>query len=138
MRADVMKCNVFITPGVPKEMKLMFERDVLPRVKEIGGGDAVILSRTLHTFGLGESAIAEMLGDLMNRDRNPSVGTTVSNGIVSLRINSRSNSRDEAVRQLEETDSACRSCAGRSDFRKGRPHAATSSRPTSRSHRGKK
>ena len=75
-------------PGVPKEMKAMFTRDVLPHITAASGG-AVILSRTLHTFGLGESAVAEKLGDLMRRDRNPSVGTTVSNGIVSLRINAR-------------------------------------------------
>src|SRR4051812_21180123 len=66
-------CRVFVMPGVPKEMKAMFRRDVLPHIESAGGG-AVILSRTLHTFGLGESAVAEKLGDLMRRDRNPSVG----------------------------------------------------------------
>jgi competence/damage-inducible protein CinA-like protein/molybdenum cofactor synthesis domain-containing protein len=111
-RSDrVQQCEVFVTPGVPKEMKMMFERDVLPRIKG-GASDSVILSRTLHTFALGESAIAELLGDLMKRDRNPSVGTTVANGIVSLRINSRFDSRDEAMKQLEETDRACRDKLG--------------------------
>ncbi|MBC8106139.1 MAG: competence/damage-inducible protein A [Anaerolineae bacterium] len=111
--SDAPQCEIFITPGVPKEMKMMFERDVLPRVRERGGSsDSVILSRTLHTFALGESAIAEMLGDLMRRDRNPSVGTTVANGIVSLRLNSRFDSRDEAQRQLDETDGACRAALG--------------------------
>src|SRR4029450_7800660 len=53
-------CRIFVMPGVPKEMKGMFERDVLPHLRENSGG-AVILSRTLHTFGLGESAVAEKL-----------------------------------------------------------------------------
>src|SRR3954470_19300571 len=44
-------CRVFVMPGVPKEMKAMFSRDVLPHLKQMSGG-AVILSRTLHTFGL--------------------------------------------------------------------------------------
>src|SRR5687767_12534199 len=79
-------CRVFVMPGVPKEMKVMFARDVLPHVKQMGGG-AVILSRTLHTFGLGESAVAEKLGPQMMRGRNPSVGTTISGGVVSIRIN---------------------------------------------------
>ena len=91
-------CRVFVMPGVPKEMKIMFTRDVLPHVKKQGGG-AVILSRTLHTFGLGESAVAEKLGDLMRRDRNPSVGTTVTGGVVSLRVNARFGSLDEATRR---------------------------------------
>src|SRR3954471_4340958 len=57
-------CRVFVMPGVPKEMKSMFTRDVLPHVTEASDG-AVILQRTLHTYGMGESAIAERLGDLM-------------------------------------------------------------------------
>ena len=101
------RCHVFVLPGVPKEMKIMFDRDVLPKVKEQTQG-AVILSRTLHTFGLGESAIAEKLGDLMRRDRNPSVGTTVSGGIVSLRVNARFPSESQARPQLEQTVDACR------------------------------
>jgi nicotinamide-nucleotide amidase len=98
-------------PGVPKEMKLMFTRDALPAVRAAGGG-AAILSRTLHTFGLGESAIAELLGDLMKRDRNPSVGTTVSGGVVSLRVNSRFSSVEEARQNLESTVELCRTALG--------------------------
>jgi len=81
IEAQIGKCRVFVMPGVPKEMKIMFQRDVLPHLRDTAGG-AAIVSLTLHTFGLGESAVAEMLGDLMRRDRNPLVGTTVANGIV--------------------------------------------------------
>src|SRR5205809_1919103 len=104
-------CSIFVMPGVPKEMKTMFTRDVLPHIQGCTGG-ACILSRTLHTFGLGESFVAEKLGDLMKRDRNPSVGTTVSQGIVSLRINSRFDSRDLAQLHLDETVNACRDALG--------------------------
>jgi nicotinamide-nucleotide amidase len=93
-------------PGVPKEMKIMFARDVLPVIEKAGGG-AAICSRTIHTFGQGESAIAEMLGDLMKRDRNPSVGTTVSGGVVSLRVNSRFETRERAQQEMERI---CREC----------------------------
>jgi nicotinamide-nucleotide amidase len=110
--------RVFVMPGVPKEMKIMFARDVMPHIAaEVGG--AVILSRTLHTFGLGESAVAEKLGDLMRRDRNPSVGTTVANGIVSLRVNARFASKDEARKQLDETTELCRSALGELIFGHG-------------------
>src|SRR5258708_10590513 len=61
-------CDVFVMPGVPKEMKAMFLCDVLPHIQEQTGG-AVILSRTLHTFGLRESAVSRTLGDLMRLDR---------------------------------------------------------------------
>lgn len=104
-------CRVFVMPGVPKEMKAMFLRDALPHITSAAGG-AVILSRTLHTFGMGESAVGERLGDLMQRRRNPSVGTTVSGGVVSLRVNSRFGSREEAGAELERTAERCRAALG--------------------------
>ncbi len=103
--------KIFVMPGVPKEMKAMFERDVLPAIREKAGG-ALILSRTLHTFGRGESSVAESLGDLMKRDRNPSVGTTVSDNYVSLRVNARFATRDEAKKQLDITEFECRERLG--------------------------
>ena len=107
----VVPTRIFAIPGVPKEMKAMFTRDVLPHIQQSTGG-AVILSRTLHTFGLGESFVAERLGELMKRDRNPSVGTTVANGIVSLRINARFEARDLAHQKLDETIRACGEALG--------------------------
>jgi nicotinamide-nucleotide amidase len=104
-------CDVFVMPGVPREMKVMFTKDVLPHVKQRGGG-AVILSRTLHTFGMGESAVAEKLGPLMKRNRTPSVGTTVANNIVSLRINARYPSLAEAADHMEQTTTACEAALG--------------------------
>lgn len=103
--------SIFVLPGVPKEMRVMFNLHVLMHVVN-QGGRSFILSSTLHTFGVGESAIAEKLGNLMRRDRNPSVGTTVSGGVVSLRINSRFTSIDEAEKQLEATEAACREALG--------------------------
>jgi nicotinamide-nucleotide amidase len=105
-------CRIFVMPGVPKEMQAMFARDVLPHISSASGTGAVILSRMLHTFGLGESWVAEQLDDLMRRDRNPSVGTTVSGGIVSLRINARFDSRERAQEELESTELACREALG--------------------------
>jgi len=104
-------CRIYVMPGVPKEMKLMFQRDALPHVQHAGGG-AVILSRILHTFGLGESLVAEKLGDLMDRRRNPIVGTTVSGGIVSVRINAKFQTMEEARRQLADAELMCRSVLG--------------------------
>jgi nicotinamide-nucleotide amidase len=104
---------VYVMPGVPKEMKEMFHRSILPELRRLAGdGGAAIVSRTLHTFGAGESLIGERLGDLMDRRRNPSVGTTVSGGVVSVRINSYFASRDQALAELEQAATACRQCLG--------------------------
>lgn len=111
MAATVGDCQVYVVPGVPHEMKAMFTLDILPHLTACSNG-AVILSRTLHTFGLGESMVGERLGKLMDRTRNPSVGTTVSGGIVSLRINARFPSIEQAQRELEATDVQCRQALG--------------------------
>lgn len=110
-------CDIFIMPGVPKEMKIMFERSVRPKLAgaesdRVDPASSVILSKTVHTFGIGESVVAERLGDLMRRDRNPSVGTTVSNGYVSLRLNAYFPTRAQAESQLADTDRACRAALG--------------------------
>src|SRR5688500_6698099 len=108
-------CQIFIMPGVPKEMKIMFQRTIAPKLSAADAActpGACILSKTLHTFGLGESAVAEKLGDLMRRNQNPSVGTTVSNGYVSLRINAYFDSRETAQRELQQTENACRQALG--------------------------
>lgn len=110
-RLPTADCGLHSLPGVPREMKQMFTNHVLPWVKERSAGSA-ILQKTLHTFGMGESNVAERLGDLMRRYRNPSVGTTVSNNIVSLRINARFESAARAGRELDQTITACREKLG--------------------------
>jgi nicotinamide-nucleotide amidase len=105
------RCRIFAMPGVPREMRIMFRDHVAPLLSPMSRG-TVILTRTLHTFGLGESNVGEMLGDLMDRARNPSVGTTVSGGVVSLRIASRQKGREEAEEALEKTVAECRRVLG--------------------------
>ena len=105
--ATVGECRVVVVPGVPKEMRRMVADHVLPFARERSAG-AAVLSRTVHTFGRGESDVAALLGELMTRGRNPSVGTTVSGGIVSLRLNCRAATAGEGRAMLDETEAACR------------------------------
>jgi nicotinamide-nucleotide amidase len=113
-----LTCRIFVVPGVPKEMKAMIAGAVMPFLRANSGG-AVILSRTLHTFGMGESAVAEKLGDLMKRDRNPSVGTTVANGFVSLRVNCRATSLALGETEIATMVAACRAAVGDLIFGEG-------------------
>ena len=53
---------VYAVPGVPYEMMEMFERAILPDLRErqrAAGTTSVIVSRTLRTWGASESALAE-------------------------------------------------------------------------------
>ncbi len=66
-----------LLPGVPKELRAMMNDVVLPRLRARadgqGGGERVVRSRTLRTTGIGESALADKLGDY-----GPQLGPNVS------------------------------------------------------------
>jgi nicotinamide-nucleotide amidase len=75
----------FALPGVPMEMKQMFAESVLPELKRLASGQAIVVKK-LKCFGAGESTIAEMLGTMMQRGRNPLINCTASSGIITLHI----------------------------------------------------
>ncbi len=95
--------HVFVTPGVPREMKGMFDDAIEPRMQAFTGSADTLLTAKVNTFGLGESDVAQKLGDLMARDRNPTVGTTVSDGLCSVRIRVRHADPATAARLRDET-----------------------------------
>jgi nicotinamide-nucleotide amidase len=99
---------VFILPGVPSEMREMYRRHVAPAIEALlrereAKARSVILTRKVNTFGMGESALGQRLGSLMARDRNPKVGTTVSDGVVGVRIRSEFNDADLARHEMDAT-----------------------------------
>ena len=56
---------VVLLPGVPREMHGLLVEEVLPRiVARQGGSRRVVLSRTVRTTGVSESALAERVGPL--------------------------------------------------------------------------
>jgi nicotinamide-nucleotide amidase len=87
-------------------MHEMFSRAIAPRIKNLQTGkpSEVLLTRTIHTFGTGESNVAEMLGDVMTRGRNPLVNCTVANGIISLRINARAETPQQAAAMFKPVE----------------------------------
>ena len=54
---------VAMMPGVPREMRGMLAEELLPAIKARSKGEeSVVLSGTLRTTGIAESAIADLLG----------------------------------------------------------------------------
>lgn len=104
LAATLGACRVFCLPGPPREMIPMFESDVLPAVRPAGA--PAIAKRTLGTFGIGESALAERLGARMTRGREPAVGTTASGSVVSIQVVARG--ADAAAR----ADAEMAACVG--------------------------
>lgn len=85
----------FALPGVPMEAKRMFEESVLPELKRLAGGQAIVVKK-LKCFGAGESTIAEMLGTMMQRGRNPLINCTASSGIITLHIIATAENKEKA------------------------------------------
>jgi len=94
--------TIVALPGVPAEMKVMFESAVLPLIEAAGTGQVTVVGR-LHCFGKSEARIGDALADLMQRGRNPQVGTTASEAVISIRILATAASAAEAE-QLLQTD----------------------------------
>ncbi len=58
---DGVERVVFAVPGVPHEMKEMFERAIMPELQRRSGDPSVIASRVLRTWGESESGLNERL-----------------------------------------------------------------------------
>ncbi len=79
--------RVFALPGVPAEMKEMFDAVVAPRISVALGPDRPIIRHAIvRCFGIGESDMEARLGDMISRQHSPRVGITVSAATISLRI----------------------------------------------------
>jgi molybdenum cofactor synthesis domain-containing protein len=72
-------------PGPPREMRPMWSDWVLPRLEARGLG-AEIEIRTFRLAGIGESQVADLLGDALLRAANPTVATYARADAVDVRI----------------------------------------------------
>jgi nicotinamide-nucleotide amidase len=116
VRSGAGTCDVYCLPGPPNEMKPMLLERVIPSLRQPEG--VAVRTHVLHTLGMGEGDLAQKLGPLMDRARNPLVGTTASGGVVSIRVRFEGSDAD-AERATRETVTACRAAAGEYVFGEG-------------------
>jgi len=90
-------------PGVPLEMKQMFEESVFTELKGFAGEQTIVVRR-LKCFGAGESKIAESLGGLCQRDRNPLINCTTEHGVITLHIIATAKDKDKAQQMAEKDE----------------------------------
>ena len=76
---------VVALPGPPPEMRPMWSDEVVPRLDELGLG-AEVASRTYRLAGIGESQVAELLGEPLLRAPNPIVATYARVEAVDVRV----------------------------------------------------
>src|SRR5918998_90071 len=88
-------------PGVPSEMRGMFEETLEPLIR--ARTDGSIVSRTLWFAGIGESALAEKVQDFLDAT-DPTVAPLAGQGRVRLRITTRANTEEEAQEKIRPVE----------------------------------
>ncbi|HKS69073.1 MAG TPA: CinA family nicotinamide mononucleotide deamidase-related protein, partial [Ktedonobacterales bacterium] len=96
-------------PGVPHEMRRMWEHEVLPRLRPHTG--SVLVTRTLRVAGLGESSVEERLQELLH-ETNPTVATYAKQDAVDVRISAKAAAEDEARALLAPVEARARELLG--------------------------
>jgi len=99
--------RVIITmPGPPREMELMWTKEIMPRLQQ-RIADAVIVSKTLKTFGLTEAEVDERASPFLPT-KNPSVGTYAKVDGIYLRITAKADTEDKAQELISQRENEIR------------------------------
>ena len=91
--AGSTRTGIFM-PGVPFEMKRMWEQEVEPSLR--GRSGMVLISRTLKILGAGESAVEAMVADLME-GANPTLAPYAKSDGIHLRLTAKAESKGKAL-----------------------------------------
>ena len=90
--------RVIMLPGPPRECEMMFRHRAVPYLKGLSEG--VIVSRTVKTFGIGESAAEALLRDLMNSLHNPTLAPYAKPTGTELRVTAHARTEAEALARI--------------------------------------
>ena len=102
--------HVLMLPGPPRECAMMFRHRALPYLQQLA--DGVIASRTVKTFGIGESAAEALLRDLMNALHNPTLAPYAKPTGTELRITAHAPTREEALRLIAPVEEQVKAILG--------------------------
>ena len=99
--------TVLTFPGVPSEMRAMWQATADPWLRQNGLADGLFASRMLRFWGVGESALAEQVADLLASE-NPTVAPYAGAGEVKLRITARATNLPAAEALLQPVEQELR------------------------------
>lgn len=103
---------IFALPGVPHELKWLFNNEVIPYLQKRFNLSEVITSRVLKAGGMGESVVDNLIGHLIANSRNPTVGVLAQTGQVHVRITAKASDNEEARRLIEPVEAEVRRLLG--------------------------
>ena len=94
---------VIALPGVPSEMEYLLENAILPYLRQHYQLSGIIKARLIHTAGVGESQIDDLIGDLETLS-NPTVGLAAHSGQVDVRITAKAGSETQADEMIQKIE----------------------------------
>lgn len=103
--------TILTFPGVPSEMKRMWQDTAISVLKAQGWGKTQIYSQMLRFRGIGESSLAEKVAPFFDL-QNPTVAPYASMGEVRLRVASQAASAAEAQALIDPVVAKIQAIAG--------------------------
>lgn len=91
--------TVIMLPGPPDELTRLFDEQVADYIR--ARSEAVLVSKNINIFGIGESALEDRIKGLMENAQNPTVAPYCKAGEVRLRVTARAETRAEAERMCD-------------------------------------
>jgi nicotinamide-nucleotide amidase len=108
---------LIMMPGPPKEMAPMFEDSVVPYLQKFS--DGVLVSKVLRVLGLGESAMAERVNDIIDNNTNPTVAPYAKDNEAILRITAKGKTKEEAEKLILPIEQEIRNRIGDDIYAEG-------------------
>src|SRR5690625_2605700 len=99
-------------PGVPKEMKHMFQTHVMPYLVERMDHQMVIRSMILRFIGIGESQLEHELYDMIKNQDNPTIAPLAQSDGLIIRLTAKDETAEAADMRLEKTKAAIKDRVG--------------------------
>lgn len=103
-------------PGVPPEMEMLFDEQVLPRLRRLAGWEGVRRIRILRTWGMAEAAVGEILEELFDVHGNPAMALLASDAEIKVRLVADAPTAVEADALIAPVEAEVRRLLGRAVF----------------------
>jgi nicotinamide-nucleotide amidase len=108
---ETENATIVSLPGVPAELSVLLETEVIPYLQKRLQLTEVIRARILRTVGIGESTLDEQIADLEYLS-NPTVGLAAHPGRVDIRITAKGEDEVTVTKRIDEIEAIIRQRLG--------------------------
>ena len=107
---NISGARAFFLPGIPSEMKKMFEEQVVPRIRELSPNDSHQIR--MRTFGLPESVVGEKLAGIEAANPGVTIGYRAHFPEIEVKVLARAKDRAAAQELAEKAATEVRARLG--------------------------